>query len=127
MIERALAAGVRPVSLFLEERWLDQTMPLIERLLASDPAFPVLLATRGLFRAVTGYEVTRGALAAFQRPALPSVPDLLEGARRVAVLEDVANYTNIGAAFRSAAALGIDAVLVTPSCHDPLYRRAARV
>ena len=127
VIERALAAGVRPVSLFLEERWLDQTMPLIERLLASDPAFPVLLATRDLFRAVTGYEVTRGALAAFQRPALPSVPDLLEGARRVAVLEDVANYTNIGAAFRSAAALGIDAVLVTPSCHDPLYRRAARV
>ena len=127
VIERALAAGVRPVSLFLEERWLDQTMPLIERLLASDPAFPVLLATRDLFRAVTGYEVTRGALAAFQRPALPSVPDLLEGARRVAVLEDVANYTNIGAALRSAAALGIDAVLVTPSCHDPLYRRAARV
>ena len=127
VIERALAAGVRPVSLFLEERWLDQTMPLIERLLASDPAFPVLLATRDLFRAVTGYEVTRGALAAFQRPALPGVPDLLEGARRVAVLEDVANYTNIGAAFRSAAALGIDAVLVTPSCHDPLYRRAARV
>ena len=127
VIERALAAGVRPVSLFLEERWLDQTMPLIERLLASDPAFPVLLATRDLFRAVTGYEVTRGALAAFQRPALPSVPDLLEGARRVAVLEDVVNYTNIGAVFRSAAALGIDAVLVTPSCHDPLYRRAARV
>ena len=75
VIERALAAGVRPVSLFLEERWLDQTMPLIERLLASDPAFPVLLATRDLFRAVTGYEVTRGALAAFQRPALPKAPD----------------------------------------------------
>ena len=127
VIERALDAGVRPVSLFLEERWLDQTMPLIERMLADDPAFPVLLATREQFRAVTGYEVTRGALAAFRRPALPSVPDLLKDARRVAVLEDVTNYTNIGAAFRSAAALGIDAVLVTPSCHDPLYRRAARV
>ena len=127
VIERALDAGVRPVSLFLEERWLDQTMPLIERMLADDPAFPVLLATREQFRAVTGYEVTRGALAAFRRPALPSVLDLLKDARRVAVLEDVTNYTNIGAAFRSAAALGIDAVLVTPSCHDPLYRRAARV
>ena len=127
VIDRALAAGVRPVSLFLEEKWLAQTRPLIERLLAADPAFPVLVATRAQFRAVTGYEVTRGALAAFERPPLPDVRDLLAGARRVAVLEDVVNYTNIGAVFRSAAALGIDAVLVTPSCHDPLYRRAARV
>lgn len=127
VIDRALAAGVRPVSLFLEEKWLEQTRLLIDRLLAADPAFPVLLASREQFRAVTGYEVTRGALAAFERPALPSVADLLADARRVAVLEDVTNYTNIGAAFRSAAALGIDAVLVTPSCHDPLYRRAARV
>ena len=70
---------------------------------------------------------TRGALAAFERPPLPCVEDLLASAHRVAVLEDVTNYTNIGAVFRSAAALGIDAVLVTPSCHDPLYRRAARV
>ena len=80
-----------------------------------------------MFHALTGYEVTRGALAAFERPALPRVEKVLAGARRVAVLEDIVNYTNIGAVFRSAAALGIDAVLVTPSCHDPLYRRAARV
>ena len=127
VIERALAAGVRMRSLFMEEKWLDQTMPVVERALAADPDMPVFVATREQFRALTGYEVTRGALAAFERPALPSVEELLAGARRVAVLEDVVNYTNIGAVFRSAAALGIDAVLVTPSCHDPLYRRAARV
>ncbi|RDB68486.1 TrmH family RNA methyltransferase [Eggerthella sinensis] len=127
VIERALAAGVRPHSLFMEECWLEQTMPLALRLCAADPAFPVFVATREQFRALTGYEVTRGALAAFERPALPSVSELVANARRVAVLEDITNYTNIGAVFRSAAALGIDAVLVTPSCHDPLYRRAARV
>ena len=125
--ERALDAGVSPRSLFMEERWLAQSMPLVERLTAADPSFPVLVATREQFHARTGYEVTRGALAAFERPALPRVEKVLAGARRVAVLEDIVNYTNIGAVFRSAAALGIDAVLVTPSCHDPLYRRAARV
>ena len=111
VIERALAAGVRMRSLFMEEKWLDQTMPLVDSLLADDPDFPVLVATREQFRALTGYEVTRGALAAFERPPLPRVEDLLASARRVAVLEDVTNYTNIGAVFRSAAALGIDAVL----------------
>ena len=127
VIERACAAGVKLCSLFLEEKWLAQTMPLIERVLEAEPALPVLVATRAQFHAVTGYEVTRGALAAFERPSLPDVADLLADSRRVAVLEDVTNYTNIGAVFRSAAALGIDAVLITPSCHDPLYRRAARV
>lgn len=127
VIERALDAGVSLRSLFLEECWLEQTTPLIERLERDGIDAPVLVATREQFRAVTGYETTRGALAAFRRPALRSVGELLEGARRVAILEDVTNYTNVGAAFRSAAALGIDAVLVTPSCHDPLYRRAARV
>ena len=159
VIERALAAGVRMRSLFMEEKWLDQTMPVVERVLAADPEMPVFVATREQFHALTGYEVTRGALAAFERPALPSVEELVAGARRVAVLEDVVNYTNIGAVFRSAAAhcievgntrllvdcglqqgrdekdnqqlpfaaASIDAVLVTPSCHDPLYRRAARV
>lgn len=111
VIERALAAGVRMRSLFMEEKWLDQTMPLVDSLLDGDPDFPVLVATREQFRALTGYEVTRGALAAFERPPLPRVEDLLASARRVAVLEDVTNYTNIGAVFRSAAALGIDAVL----------------
>lgn len=127
VIERALAAGVSMCSLFMEECWLEQTMPLVQRMCSADPSFPVFVATREQFRALTGYEVTRGALAAFERPALPSVDELLANAHRVAVLEDITNYTNIGAVFRSAAALGIDAVLITPSCHDPLYRRAARV
>ncbi len=127
VIDRALAAGCRPVSLFMEQCWLEATMPLVDRLLADDPAFPVLVATREQFRQLTGYQMTRGALAAFERPPLPSVADVVRGACRVAVLEDVRNYTNIGAVFRSAAALGVDAVLVTPLCHDPLYRRAARV
>ena len=76
---------------------------------------------------LTGFELTRGALGAFRRPALPSLADTLRDARLVAVLEDVTNHTNVGAIFRSAAALGVDAVLVSPACYDPLYRRAVRV
>ncbi len=127
VIDRALDAGVQPHSLFVEERWLRQTMPLIERLENDGFDVPILVATNEQFQAITGYRTTRGALAAFHRPSLPRVEDALANARRVAILEDVTNYTNVGAAFRSAAALGMDAVLVTPSCHDPLYRRAARV
>lgn len=127
VIERALAASIRPFALLVEERWLDATRPLIDTLLANDPQLPVFVATREETRQLTGFERTRGALAAFHRPPLPNPRDLLKDARRVAVLEDVTNYTNIGAIFRSAAALGIDAVLITPACHDPFYRRAARV
>lgn len=127
VIDRALAAGVKPHSLLLEEKWLPSTQDLIDSLQKDDPDFPVFLATHDQLQTLTGYEVTRGALGAFHRPPLPSVEDICKNARRVAVLEDITNYTNIGAIFRSAAALGIDAVLVTPSCHDPLYRRAARV
>ena len=127
VIDRAMDSGIAPLSFFLEEKWLEKTMPQIQKAWALDPDIPVFAATREQFRAITTYEVTRGALAAFHRPPLPDVRELLANARRVAVLEDVTNYTNIGAIFRSAAALGIDAVLVTPSCHDPYYRRAARV
>lgn len=127
VIERALGAGIEPFAVLVEQRWLTQTEPLIERLLEADATLPVFVATREQMRALTGFERTRGALAAFRRPALPPPGTLLESATRVAVLENVTNHTNIGAIFRSAAALGIDAVLVTPSCHDPYYRRAARV
>ncbi len=127
VIERALAAGVEPFALFVEDCWLNASRTLIDRLLDDDPALPVFTASHDLMQQLTGYRTTRGPLAAFRRPPLPAVRDLLRGARRVAVLEDVTNYTNIGAIFRSAAALGIDAVLVTPACHDPYYRRAARV
>lgn len=127
VIERALDAGVRPISLFVEEHWFEHERPVIERVEADYPETTVYVASNGQFRELTGYEVTRGALAAFERPPLPSMDEVLEGARRVAILEDVANYANMGSLFRSAAALGIDAVLVSPSCHDPFYRRCARV
>ena len=127
VVERALDAGIQPYAVLLEEHWLDATMPLLERLHHQRPNLPIFVVDRAQFEAVTGYRIARGAIAAMERPALPAVEQLLSGARRVAVLEDITNYTNIGAIFRSAAALGIDAVFVTPSCHDPFYRRASRV
>ena len=127
VITRAMDSGIMPISFFLEHKWLEKSMPAIEQAWSRDPSIPVFCGTHEQFRAVTTYEITRGALAAFPRPALPDVRELLASARRVAVLEDVTNYANIGAIFRSAAALGVDAVLVTPGCHDPFYRRAARV
>ena len=128
VIERAQAAGVKPRAMLLPEKLLEMTMPAIERALAADAAVPVYVVPKTVFKKITGYEVVRSALCVFERPAVPSVADILgAGARRVAVLEDIGNSTNVGAIFRSAAALGIDAVLVTPSCHDPLFRRAARV
>lgn len=96
--------------------------------LLDDPdSLPVFIAPRDELARLTGFELTRGALGAFRRPALPSVADVLEGARLVAVLEDITNHTNVGAIFRSAAAMGVDAVLASPACYDPLYRRAVRV
>ena len=88
---------------------------------------PVYVAEREVLTKLTGFELTRGALCAMRRPKMKSVEELIAGARRVAVLENIADSTNIGALFRSAAALGIDAVLITPTCCDPLCRRAVRV
>lgn len=126
VIAAALDAGARPRSVLVEEAWLDDARPLIGRVQRALPACPVLVATHAQFAALTGYDTVRGPVAAFERPALPAPEALLAGARRVAVLEDVGNYANIGAAFRAAHAFGVDAVLVTPSCHDPLFRRASR-
>ena len=123
VVERAMAAGLEPFALLVEECWEAQAAPLIERIAGA----PIFLATRAQVKALTGFERTRGPLAAFMRPAPVLLEELLQGARRIAVLEGVTNYTNIGAIFRSAAALGVDAVLLGPTCHDPLYRRAARV
>lgn len=129
VIERAMAAGATPRAMLLSEKLLEETMPAIERALAADASTPIYVAPKAVFKEITGYQVVRSALAVFERPALQSAAELLASAeaRRVAVLEDIGNSTNIGAIFRSAAALGVDAVLVTPSCHDPLFRRAARV
>ena len=127
VIDRAMDSELTPLSFVLEEKWLNKTMPLIQKAWALGGDIPVFVATHEQYPAITGFEVTRGALAAFARPELPDLRALLADARRVAVLEDVTNYANMGAIFRSAAALGMDAVLVTPGCHDPFYRRAARV
>lgn len=132
VLGRALRAGHRPRSVLLAPRWL----PDLERMLADvpgDDAVPVYVAEEPVLEAITGFHVHRGALASMHRPVLPAVADVLAsarggaGARRVAVLEDLVDHTNVGAAFRSAAALGVDAVLVTPRCADPLYRRSVRV
>ena len=127
VINRALDAGVRPACLFMEQKWVPKTQALIDRISALDPTVPILTTDKDTFKQITGYEVTRGAVAALIRPELPAIDAVLKDAKRIVVLEDVMNATNIGAIFRSAAALGIDAVLLSPRCHDPLYRRAARV
>ena len=124
VIGRALDAGYEPVSLLMEPRHIDgQGRDIIARC----EGIPVYTASREILEGLTGYALTRGMLCAMRRPPLPSVEDVCANARRVAVLEGIVDSTNIGAIFRSAAALNIDAVLVTPTCGDPLYRRAVRV
>lgn len=127
VIERALAAGHEPLSFLMEEKWLPSLQPLIDEATARGFDAPVFIAPEEELRALTGFELTRGALAAFRRPRLQSVEELVRDAKLVAILENITNHTNVGAIFRSAAALGVDAVLVTPACYDPLYRRAVRV
>lgn len=123
VIERAIRAGHRPRSVLLLEEWL----PTVEPLLAEHPDVPVYVGESSQLEALTGFHLHRGAIASMHRPA-PLDPAMLLGAsRRVVVLEDLADHTNVGAIFRSAAALGADAVLLTPGCADPLYRRAVRV
>ena len=135
VILRALEAGYEPVSLLLEEGLKErEEMQRIfgilkerEREAAGDGKIPVFTASAALLRQLTGYPMTRGALSAMRRKSLPSPEELCRNARRIAVLEEVMNPTNTGAVFRSAAAMGMDAVLLTPGCSDPLFRRAARV
>ena len=124
VIERALNAGYEPVSLLTERKHIEgQAKEIIAR--CGD--IPVYTADRELLADLTGYQLTRGVLCAMRRRALPSVEELCQNARRIAVLESIVDSTNVGAIFRSAAALNVDAVLVTPTCTDPLYRRCVRV
>ena len=122
VIARAVDAGYPMRSMLLSDKWLPVMTPVLERTSA-----PVYLGASDLLEQVTGFHVHRGALAAMSRLPLPDPAALLERSRRVVVLEKVNNHTNIGAIFRSAAALGMDAVLLAPDCADPLYRRAVRV
>ena len=129
VIRRAIAAGYRPRSFFMSERWLESMAEVTAQL----PDVPVFVGAPDVLEDITGFHLHRGALAAMHRPPLPAVHDLLasarggQGARRVAVLEDIVDHTNVGAIFRGAAALGVDAVLVSPRCADPFYRRSVRV
>ena len=158
VIRRALAAGHRPRALLMGERWLTDLADVVAQ--AEDDGVPVYTGTAEVIEGITGYNLHRGALASMHRPAAPSVESVLDGARRVLIIEDVVDHTNVGcskisgesssadppkrrsriaildgltdhtnvgACFRSAAAMGVDAVLVTPRCADPLYRRAIRV
>lgn len=148
VIERALAGGMQPVSVLMTPEWLESaasTVDAIEKAAPEEGGIPIFVAPENELKKLTGFALTRGILCAMRRPVLPSVEELLDrvdeerqrkaqacgipddGRRRVAVLEGIVDHTNVGAIFRSAAALGVDAVLVTPTCCDPLYRRAVRV
>ena len=122
VVRRALEAGFAPRSLLMAPRWLDG----LADVLATTDA-PCFVLDEALAEQVTGFHVHRGALASLERRPLPPVADVLEGARSVLVLEDIVDHTNVGAILRSGAALGFDAVLLSPRCADPLYRRAIKV
>ena len=124
VIERALNAGCVPISFLMEERHVENQA---KELIARCGDIPVYTATLDVLTQLTGFKLTRGMLCAMYRPKLPTVSEICRNARRVAVLEDVMNPTNVGAIFRSAAALGIDAVLLTSASSNPLYRRSIRV
>ena len=132
VIERAIDAGIEPVSFLLGERWLEPLSPLLERVGEHVRAY---VAPMALMEELTGFKVTRGALCACRRPRLEGAAAFLEGICRkagsrpvrVCVLEGIVDHTNVGAIMRSAAALNVDGILVSPTCCDPLYRRAVRV
>lgn len=125
VIKLALEAGYKPLSLLMEAKHITgDGAGIIEEL---DDEVSVYTAPRDILSALTGYKLTRGVLAAFRRPKLPTVQEICAHAKHIAVLEEIADVTNVGAIIRSAAALGIDAILVTPTCCDPLSRRAIRV
>lgn len=124
VIERALDKGYRPLSFLLEQ---GQVKGLAADILGRCENIPVYVAKQEILEGLTGFSMTRGVLCAMRRQPLPAVSEICAGAKRIAVLENVMNPTNVGAIFRSAAALNMAAVLLTPGCSDPLYRRAVRV
>lgn len=124
VVERALNAGCKPYSILVEQNQIDKEA---KEIIVRCGDIPVHTAPFELLTKLTGFQLTRGLLCAMYRPELPSVEEVCKNAHRIAVLENVMNPTNVGAIFRSAAALGMDAVLLTYGCSDPLYRRASRV
>lgn len=124
VIATALDAGCEPLSMLMEEKHI---MGQAKEIIARCPGVPVFTAERELLASLTGYKLTRGVLCAMRRPCLRTVEEVCSGARRIAVLEGIVDATNVGAIFRSAAALNMDAVLLSPTCGDPLCRRSVRV
>ena len=124
VVERAMNAGYEPVSMLVEKKHIEAEA---KEVIARAGNIPVYTAEFEVLKKLTGFALTRGVLCAMRRRPLPKVEDVCQGARRIAILENVMNPTNVGAIFRSAAALNIDAVLLTPACSNPLYRRSARV
>ena len=122
IIRRAHTAGLSPRSFLTSPKWLFDLADII-----SESDVPIFIGTDAAVETLTGFHLHRGALAAMARPALAPVASLVEDARRIVIIEDIVDHTNVGALIRSAAAMGVDAVLVTPRCADPLYRRAIRV
>ena len=129
MILRALAAGYEPLSILMEQREADSERgrEVLRRIMEISEEIPAYVSSNEVLSQISGFKLARGMLCAMRRRTLPKMEELCRGARRIAILENVVNPTNVGAIFRSAAALGIDAVLLTAGCSDPLYRRAARV
>lgn len=124
VVERALNGGYEPVSILVEKKHIEGEA---KEVIARCGNIPIFTAEFDVLKQLTGFALTRGVLCAMRRRPLPSVEEVCDGARRIAILENVMNPTNVGAIFRSAAALNIDAVLLTPACSNPLYRRSARV
>ena len=124
VIHRALDAGYRPISLLMERKDIEGSAADV---IARCGDIPVFTSEPEVLTQLTGFQLTRGVLCAMRRPALPTPEEVLKDAKRIVILENVMNPTNVGAIFRSAAALGMDAILLTPGCSNPLYRRSARV
>lgn len=127
ILERALRAGHTPRSVLSSDTWLPHLTELSVSLPGSLDSVPIFIADDEIIESLTGYRVHRGTLASMRRPTLPSVDSLVANATRVVVLENIIDHTNVGAIFRSVAGIGADAVIVSPSCADPLYRRSVRV
>ena len=127
VLERSLMAGHRPLSALTTQQWLVRLEELCERYSELCADLPIYLGSDSILESITGFHVHRGTLASIARPVLPAVSDLIQGCRRVVILENIVDHTNVGAIFRSVAGIGADAVIVSESCADPLYRRSVRV
>jgi tRNA G18 (ribose-2'-O)-methylase SpoU len=127
VLERALSAGHTPLSALTTQQWLGRLEEVCDLYPDLCTDMPIYLASEDLMESITGFHVHRGTLASIARPLLPTVKDLIRGCRRVVILENIVDHTNVGAIFRSVAGIGADAVIVSESCADPLYRRSVRV